>query len=310
MNLSQIRAVIAVAEQKNFSAAALELGLSQSAVSHAIATLEQELGVTLFSRGRYGAVLTPAGDRIVQQARLVLNHLNNMTLEAYKHRGLEGGEVRVATFRSVATHLLPQVIVQFNQQFPDITVTLIEREHYIAIEHCLRHGEADIGFTYHTAETNDLETFEVIHDEYLALFPPTIQAPPERLTWEDFTTMPILLVPCLPCGIGLHQHLTQHAPQLATNSSIREDSTAVSMIHRGLAIGIFPWLAAEPIPPVIHRRSLPVPHKRVIIAARVIDRLHSPAVFAFWEELQRHAPFPHRLLASQGPIEPHPIKLN
>lgn len=63
MKLSQLLAVVAVADNGNFSEAALELNLSQPAVSHAIATLEDSLGVQLFLRGRHGAVATPAGEK-------------------------------------------------------------------------------------------------------------------------------------------------------------------------------------------------------------------------------------------------------
>lgn len=284
MNLSQMRAVIAVAEHKNFSAAALALELSQSSVSHAIASLEEELGVTLFKRGRYGAVITPVGDRVVSQARQALEHLHNITLEAHKHRGLEAGEVRIATFRSVATHILPEVIAKFSLRHPGIKVTLIEQEHYIAIEQCLREGQADIGFTYQSPG-DELETFKIIRDEYLVLLPPETQLPAESLTWTDIAHHSLLLVPCLPCGIGLHQYLAKHAPQLQFNSSIREDSTAVSMIYRGVAAGIFPRLAAEPIPEEVHCYPLPMPFARTIVAARLREVDHPPSVFAFWELL-------------------------
>ncbi len=63
VKLSQLKIVVAVAEQKNFGEAALDLGISQSAVSHAIAALEDSLGVILFSRGRHGATLTPVGGK-------------------------------------------------------------------------------------------------------------------------------------------------------------------------------------------------------------------------------------------------------
>lgn len=59
IKLSQLRALVAIADCGNFSEAALELDLSQSTISHAIATLEEELGVTLLQRGRHGARLTP-----------------------------------------------------------------------------------------------------------------------------------------------------------------------------------------------------------------------------------------------------------
>ncbi|NJK71999.1 MAG: LysR family transcriptional regulator, partial [Synechococcaceae cyanobacterium SM2_3_60] len=59
IKLSQLKMLLAVAEAGNFGEAGLQLGVSQSAVSHAIATLEAELGVILLNRGRYGAQLTP-----------------------------------------------------------------------------------------------------------------------------------------------------------------------------------------------------------------------------------------------------------
>ncbi|NJN30960.1 MAG: LysR family transcriptional regulator, partial [Synechococcales cyanobacterium RM1_1_8] len=240
MNLSQIRALVAVADHKNFSAAGHALGLSQPAVSHAIASLETLLGVTLFSRGRHGATLTPAGMRIAKQARHALWHLEQMEKEAYVHRGLKGGEVRIATFRSVATHVLPDILAQFMARFPDITVTLIEQPHYVAIEQCLKAGQADIGFTYEPGSDDSLETFEFIQDEFVALLPPG-KAPPTVIEdWDFFQSYGVVLMPCMPCGVHLHAHLKVHAPDLPTRDSIQEDSTVVGMVHRGLGAAILP----------------------------------------------------------------------
>ena len=61
---------------------------------------------------------------------------------------LHGGHVRIASFRSVATHLLPKAIAQFHNQFPEVAVTIIERFAYLEIEQSLREGRADIGITY------------------------------------------------------------------------------------------------------------------------------------------------------------------
>ena len=68
LKISQLRALVAVAYHKNFSNAALDLNVSQSGISHAIASLEEELGVQLLNRGRYGAHLTPVGEQICQHA--------------------------------------------------------------------------------------------------------------------------------------------------------------------------------------------------------------------------------------------------
>lgn len=148
IKLSQLRALVAVVEYSNFSEAALHLELSQSAVSHAIATLEEELGVLLLSRGRHGAHLTPVGERVTNHARSVLQLLEAMVKEANLEKGLHGGSVRLASFRSVATHLLPAMIAQFRSHFPKIAVTIIEHFDYVGVEQALREGRADIGFTY------------------------------------------------------------------------------------------------------------------------------------------------------------------
>ena len=82
VKLSQLRALIAIAQCGNFSEAALQIGISQSAVSHAIASLETELGVVLLSRGRHGATLTPVGERVLIHAQSMLDLLELIGREA------------------------------------------------------------------------------------------------------------------------------------------------------------------------------------------------------------------------------------
>ncbi len=286
MNLSQIRALLAVADYGNFSEAALELQLSQPAISHAIATLETELGVQLFSRGRHGAVLTPAGERIVHHAREALQHLDLMQQEANVQRGLQGGRVRVASFRSVATHLLPKVIGQFRDRHPDVMVTIIERPDYLDIEQCLREGRADIGITY-LPTSSEFEAWELLRDDYLVLLPPNTAVKHSQITWQELSQFPLVQLPCLPCGRVLHNHLKKLALPMNTASDIQEDSTIVSMVVQNLAAAILPRLAAEPIPSTVTVHKLPTPLQRVIGAAVLSTTLHVPAVFAFLEMLKK-----------------------
>jgi DNA-binding transcriptional LysR family regulator len=286
MKLSQIQAIVAVAAKKNFSEAALDLELSQPAISHAIATLEEELGVPLFARGRRGAVLTPAGDRIVYHAKEILKHLEMMQKEANSHRGLNGGQVRIASFRSVATHILPKVIAKFHHNFPEITVTPIERTSYVDVERCLRDGKAEIGITY-LPSGEEFTTRELMRDEYVALLPPNTKLAPGKLTWEHLASYSIVWLPGLPCGKRLQEHLKTVAPSLPIAYDIQEDSTIVSMVKQGLGAAILARLAAEPIPEEVKVYSLPIPFDRVIGVATLTDTLHVPAVFAFLELLEK-----------------------
>lgn len=153
------------------------------------------------------------------------------------------------------------------------------------IEQTLREGRADLGITY-LPTSEEFEIWEILRDEYLALLPPSASVKSTRITWEDLAAYPVVLLPCLPCGRLLHNHLAKFAPSMNTANEIQEDSTIISMVVQGLGAAILPRLAAEPIPPELHIYDLPVPLERVIGVAVLSDALHVPAVFAFLEMLK------------------------
>lgn len=286
VKLSQLRALVAVAECGNFGEAGLQLSVSQSAVSHAIATLEQELGVILLSRGRHGATLTPVGERVLTHARSILQSLDALGKEANLAKGLQGGAVRIASFRSVATHVLPSVIAAFRERFPAIGIALNEFSGCVAVEQDLRDGRADIGITL-LPTPDEFRSWEILRDEYLVLIPPNYAIKQEPLTWEDLATYPLILSPeGDSCRELFLHHLTSLGKSLKPTYEVREDSTIVSMIRQGLGVGIIPRLAAEPIPIGIQTRSLPNPLERVIGVAILADALQSPAVYAFLDTLK------------------------
>jgi DNA-binding transcriptional LysR family regulator len=287
LKLSQLRALVAIADTGSFSEAALQMELSQSAVSHAIATLEEELGVLLLSRGRQGAVLTAVGKPITEEARLVLKSLQSLCHQADLAKGLQSGEVRIAAFRSVATHLLPEVIRQFRAQHPNITIAIDEKSHYEMVEEALRQGQADVGFTYLPTKA-EFEVWEVLRDRYIAILPPTPQPVPQPFTWADLANYPLILS---PSDDGDRQHLESllrqcHQSHLKPAYSVREDSTILGMVERGLGATIMARLAAEPIPPNLQVAELPFTLERIIGVIVLKEALLPPPVYAFIEKLK------------------------
>ncbi|HEY9297355.1 MAG TPA: LysR family transcriptional regulator, partial [Phormidium sp.] len=206
MKLSQIRALVAVADYGNFSEAALQLEVSQSAISHAIASFEEELGVVLLARGRYGARLTPVGERVTAHARKLLQLLEAMEKEANLEKGLQGGNVRVACFRSVATHILPTAIARFRACFPNITVSIVDGDDYSRVGDALRAGYADIGFIYLPAG-NEFETWEILRDDYVLLLPPTTNLSNAKVTWKQLATYPLIISSGIPCNEWIRKYL-------------------------------------------------------------------------------------------------------
>jgi DNA-binding transcriptional LysR family regulator len=287
VKLSQLKALVAVAEQGNFSEAALQLQLSQSAVSHAIAALEEELGVVLLVRGRHGARLTPVGELITQHAREMLNLLERIGKEANLAKGLDGGQLRIATFRSVATHVLPDALARFRCCFPRVNVTIQEYRGDDGVEQALREGRAEIGFTC-LVPGSEFESWDFLVDEYVVLMPPTIERSPDQpLTWNELAKFPMIWPPADDyCGVLIRSHMNRLGIDLKTAYEIQEDSTIVGMVRRGLGFTIMARLAAEPLPPEIQVYSLPDPLERHIRTIILAKALHPPTVFAFLDTLK------------------------
>lgn len=286
LKISQLRAFVTVADCKNFSAAALDIGVSQSTVSHAIATLEEELGVMLLVRGRHGATLTAIGEEMLPDARQVLQLLESIQKKARLDRGLQIGQVRVACVRSIATHILPQVIAQFRQKLPQIHVMIVEFDRYAEVEQALRDSQAEVGFTALPAPS-EFETWEVFRDEFVALFPPGTLDPMLPLTWEQLAHYPMILNLRSPQhNRTISDHLAQFAQTLKVDSEVREDSTILSMVKQGLGATIMTRLVAEPIPAEIQVKSLPVPLERVVGVATLANAILPRAAFAFLDVLK------------------------
>lgn len=287
LKISQLRALVAIAETGTFSDAALQLDLSQSAVSHAIATLEEELGVVLLSRGRQGAVLTPLGEDVTAEARNMMQSLEKIGQLAQQARGLQQGRVRIAGFRSVATHILPEVIQQFRSYYPGVQVKIEEFHHFRQVEREVRQGRADIGFTY-LPTTTEFETWELLRDRYVLLLPPNAEQPTGPYDWETLAHQSLILAPQGDgCRDLIGRYFAAADYEVEPVYEVREDSTILSMVQQGLGATIMARLAAEPIPPKLRVAELPVPMERIIGVIQLADALQPPPVYAFMETLKQ-----------------------
>ncbi|MGF1536169.1 MAG: LysR family transcriptional regulator [Elainellaceae cyanobacterium] len=283
MNTSHLQVLAAVVEHGSFSTAAIHLGLSQSAVSRAIAALEDELGVALLMRGRFGARLTPVGERVIGHAHQMLQMQEQIEAEVNLYKGLNGGNLRIASFRSAATHVLPPMIAQFRQRFPGVEISLDELDP-LGVERALREGAADIGLVP-LPRSEEFETWEVARDEYVVLLPLQTSIPDE-LSWEYLSRHEFILYNYAECTSAVRKHWAQWDQTLNIAYEIKEDSTIVSMVAQGLGAAILPRLTAMPIPSTVQVRSLPVPLERVIGAAIVANSLQPPTTFVFLELLR------------------------
>lgn len=281
VKLSQLRALATVAETGSFSSAALQLDVSQSTVSHSIAALEEALGVALVHRGRQGATLTLVGDRIFIQAKQVLALTDDMGKEATRARGIAGGQVRIAAFRSLASEILPEAIAHLHQRYPTVQVAITEFDNKRELIDSLLDGKADFAVADSIMQ-GDFENFAIMEDPFIALLPPNyiIHNQSEQLTWEDLQKHPIITSNKDCCRVML-PFLQQCQPPIEVAYFIDNDSTAVSMTRQGLGISIMPRLAAQPIPPQVRTALLPFSLARPLGISWPKAALLTPAAYAF-----------------------------
>jgi DNA-binding transcriptional LysR family regulator len=146
----RMRVLREVAVRGSFSAAAEALSFTQSAVSQQIAALEREAGTTLVQRNARGVRLTDAGEAVVRHTEAIMARLAEAEAELEAIAGLKGGRLRMASFESAGSTLMPLAIAAFRERHPavELTLSLSEPEDSVPL---LRSGDIDLAIVFESA---------------------------------------------------------------------------------------------------------------------------------------------------------------
>lgn len=123
--LIELDAVLAIARRGSFRAAALELGLSTTALSNAIGKLERQLGVRMFNRTTRSVSLTDAGRNFVAQIGPALKDIHDAMNAARSQRETPSGTLRINTFATAAREVLAPLLLQFLHRYPQVHIDLV-----------------------------------------------------------------------------------------------------------------------------------------------------------------------------------------
>jgi len=172
MELWQLRTFREIAETQNFTKASENLYLTQSAVSHQIKALEDELGVRLFIRGTRGVTLTDAGEAALEHAKRILDEADKMRQSVAGRESAIIGRVRVAAATQALVHLFAPLFEEFmdeNTQVDLVFRTTVSTEQTIDD---ILNGIADVGFASLPVYSPNLEVEELFEDELLLVMSP------------------------------------------------------------------------------------------------------------------------------------------
>lgn len=147
LSARQLRAVLAVAENRSFIAAAASLKISQPALTRTIKQVESELGVSLFSRTTRQVEVTPSGREFVAVAERMLNDLRISVASLRSHESKPTGQIIVSSVRSLAGAVLPDLLATFGRRYPGIQLHLREGIQADVVDD-VRSGVADFAIGY------------------------------------------------------------------------------------------------------------------------------------------------------------------
>jgi DNA-binding transcriptional LysR family regulator len=282
MKLSQLHMLVAVADHGSFSAAAAELGCTQSRISHAIAELERELGTRLLSRARDGSLPTEAGLRVLDKARRMLR-LEDSLRASVRADSIEG-RVRVACFRSIGTHLLPYAVEALAARHPQLVLDIDDScNDRLEVVAALRASRADVGIVQLPVE-DGFVVHPYVADDYV-LVVPAARAFTQPVTWDQLDGLPFIRLGCSGADAILARC---RAAGLAAGAgrTLGNDTSIAAMVARGMGWSILPRLATYPEPDEVRVLPLPIPAMRQFALAGPCEAMRSARVKAVLDVLR------------------------
>lgn len=243
----QLRAFVTLANTGSFTRTGKDLYLTQSAISHAIKALEEDVGCRLFDRVGKSVALTPAGEQLLHHAKGILDEMTQARA-ALERLGKWGRtHLRLATSEAACEALLPNVLAQQKEKYPQCQVTVASADMSEAIE-LLHNGHADLVLSLEPGPEAGVEFIPLFSDELQFLV--SAQHPwavAGRVVREEIATQPYILYSRSSYTSRLVESYFRHEQmtllkmmEVGSMSAIRE------MVQRGLGVSILaPWVARE-----------------------------------------------------------------
>lgn len=286
-DLRRLRAFHAVAERRSFSAAALELGYAQSVVSHHVAALEDEFGLTLVDRSRRPVGLTPAGERLRGHAVAVLGAVAEAEDELRALAGLQTGTLRLGAFLTACTSFVPAVLARFERDSPGVEVRVEQAEPEDALRR-LRAGDLDLVVVYTNEPAGEppgaddaLAWSHLGNDPYRLVLPSDHRlARKRRISSADLAGERFGAPAHVGPGATVYHAMLERvcapggfAPDIAY--LVTDVTVARALVTAGLCIGVMPEI------------TIPVPRPDVAVRPLPAGVDEHRAVFAVWLKNRR-----------------------
>lgn len=288
-----LRVLRAVAATGSFSAAARELGCTQPAVSQQMKALEASAGTPLLIRTGRETRLTQAGEALVRHASGILAGLTAAEEEVAAIAGLRAGRVRLVSFPSGSSTLVPTALAALRAAHPGTRVSLVEAEPPRSIE-MLRDGDCDVALAFRygagQAEWDDLVVRPILADRLVGLVPEGHRLADAESVGIAELAEESWIAGCPRCRRQLVDVCEEAGFTPRIDFATDDYPAVVGLVGAGLGVAVLPELAIESVRPKGARTVAVEPAvEREIVALTLPDLAMVPAVAATLDELSRAA---------------------
>jgi DNA-binding transcriptional LysR family regulator len=287
MELRQLRYFVAVAEERNFGAAARRLNVSQPPITRQIRQLEQELDVALFRRTYKGVELTASGDVFLEDARRILSQSRRATERSQAAQRGDLGELEVAFFGSPIYSQVPGLLRRYRAEYPDVSVQLQRLGKPQQID-ALRDGRIHVGFGRYYPFEPDIVVETITREPILwAVRSDDAPAGDQPVSLRDMQEQPIILFPsagrpsfadevvALFKQAGCQPHVVHEAEDVTSALALTAIGMGACLVPQSVAVLSWPGLSfvkladPEPTCPVdcVYRRGETSPLLRAFLAS-------------------------------------------
>ena len=245
MTITQLQYVLAVAEHKNFTLAAEKCFVTQPTLSMQIQKVEEELNIQIFDRTKKPIQLTDIGQKIVNQAKNIVNEADRMKDIVEQQKGFIGGEFKLGIIPTVMPTLLPMFLNTFVKKYPKVKL-IIEELNTDDIILRLKNGNLDAAIAATPLNEEKLKEIVIYYEPFVAYIPEKHRiADKKEIEVSDLNLDEILLLQdghCFRDGILNLCKNQDVAP--ANNFQIQSGSfeTLIKLADEGLGLTLLPYL--------------------------------------------------------------------
>ncbi|UOQ46374.1 LysR family transcriptional regulator [Halobacillus salinarum] len=250
MDIRQLTYFIAVAKHKSFTKAADELHISQPSLSKTVRSLEDELDMALIDRSARQIELTEAGDIAYEQARMIVKSLDTFSTHLYDLMHLKKGKIKIGIPPLIGFLFFPRIIKQFNTQFPDVHIELVE-DGANKIQKDVKDGLLDFGIIVLPADEEEFDIVPFVHEELMLFMNASHPlAFKKKIEMKELFDEPFIL---FREDFALHDRIIQECLRAGFRPNVAYESSQwdfiSGMIAENLGVSIFPQSIAKKVNP-------------------------------------------------------------